>query len=151
MMFALALGLHFYFSLLGIADLIRMQGKWQMTVATDGVPAEKIPKGMVVEIKGNQIISLAKDKSLHGVLVESDDKYSMNRFFLDHKLMPKTVYFACYIGIYDVTNTRIRFCLKYAGQGVEGEAASQWKAPTDFIVKPGQQHMLITFESINLK
>lgn len=51
-------------------------------------------------------------------------------------------------GIYEVSKDRIRFCIKYHGQGVEGEAARRWKAPVDFTVREGQGHMHWTFERL---
>lgn len=145
---ALVLAYAVFVSLPGVDDLIRMQGRWQVTFATDGTVAEKFPNGVPMLIKGNQIISLSKDEKLHGVFVESSNTWAANRFLIERAGKSKIVYFAWHTGIYDVTATRIRFCLKYAGQGVEGEEARRWKPPVDFVVRPGQQHLLITFERL---
>ena len=151
MMLALALGLHFYFSQPGIAELIKMQGVWQLKLSTDGRSNEKYPNGMTVLIKGNQIISLSKDEKERWIFEESDEPQSLNRFGIDPLSKPKKIGIAWSEGIYELNGDSMRFCTKYHGQGVEGEAARRWKAPVDFTVRAGQGHDLWSFERIKKK
>lgn len=145
-MLTLALGLHFYFSHPVIAEVIKMQGVWQLKLSTDGIVNEKFPNGIAVLIKGNQIISFSKDEQVRGIFEESDEPQALNRMGLDPLSKPKKIGIAWSEGIYELNGDNMRFCTKYHGQGVEGESARQWKAPVDFTVKSGQQHVLWSFE-----
>jgi len=151
MMLALALGLHIFFSHPGIADVVKMQGVWQLKFSTDGVTNEKYPKGITVLIKGNQIISLSKDEKERWIFEESDEPNSLNRMGIDASSKPKKIGIAWCEGIYELNGDSMRFCVKYHGQGVEGEAARRWKAPVDFTVRPGQGHDLWSFERVKKK
>ena len=49
-------------------------------------------------------------------------------------------------GIYEFQQDELKICLKYHGQGVEGEAARTWKPPGDFSIKKGQGHYLFVLK-----
>lgn len=151
MMLTLALGLHVFFSQPGIADMVKMQGHWLLKLSTDGVSNERYPNGITVLIKGNQIISLSKDENERWIFEESDDHNALNRMGIDASSKPKKIGIAWSEGIYELNSDTMRFCTKYHGQGVEGEAARRWKAPVDFVVRAGQSHDLWSFERIKKK
>jgi hypothetical protein len=50
------------------------------------------------------------------------------------------------VGIYEFEKDRLKICVKYHGQGVEGEAARRWRPPRDFVVRKGQDHILFIFK-----
>ena len=142
-----------------LSDLQKMQGSWQFTFTRDGKLNENCPKGFPVLIKGNQIIYQPKkgseqcdlERYFTEIFKESDEPADLNRMFLNPFKKPKEIYVCWCEGIYEITEDRIRFCVKYHGQGVEGEAARRWKAPVDFVVREGQGHDMWTFERIKKK
>lgn len=138
-----ALMLSMYFTLLFISwapvlyDLQCMQGTWRVTINGTVGLVDVFPKGMLMRIQGNRIISLESDQRSRDLFPATGD-YELNQMGIDPFTKPKTIGILWSEGIYEVTHNQIRFSIKYHGQGVEGEAARRWKMPVDFAVKAGQ-------------
>lgn len=155
MLLSTLLAIYLHYGMPIWCELASMQGHWQLTLTHDGKPNELYPDPIPVVIKRDIVICLFKDASKEGVLEDlfKDTKcrHAFNRMHLNPLIRPKAIGIAWCEGIYEVTQDRIRFCIKYHGQGVEGEAARRWKAPVDFVVRVGQDHEIWTFERIKKK
>ena len=60
---------------------------------------------------------------------------------------PGSIWVFWFQGIYEFKgNDDLWICVKYHGQGVEGEEARRWRPPADFAVHKGADHVLFVLK-----
>ncbi len=142
------------------AEWQRFQGTWTITSVTlDGGEIKTTAIGQKIRFDGYRLPAKPKDghvtvdathSVIHGVIPENHGVLAgwpneVDFFLAPLRPQPYALVF-WFEGIYELKGDRLRVCLKYHGQGVEGEAARRWRMPTDFAAKKGQDHYVITLE-----
>ena len=121
-------------------QLHTFQGDWKVVEASfDGEPVALSEVGRRFCVQKSKFRAIDPGKALQGF--DIDFAWAIFRW------QPSRIIVFWFEGLYELTGTnQLRLCLKYAGQGVEGEFARRWRPPVDFVVRKGQEHFLVVLE-----
>ena len=143
----LILTMHLFVAAPSYAELFPMQGEWIVTSTHDGKPVQHFTQSTKVTIHWNRIANVEKGHSTD-ILFGDASTVGEHFDFLAVWTKPRKLCIWAYEGIYEVSPNRLRFCLKYYGQGAERDSSKNWKPPVDFVVREGQGYDTWTFERI---
>lgn len=122
-------------------ELKRFSGTWEVDTATiDGEPVPFAKVGTKFHVENGTFQVLDPGERLAGTGL---DKFQ----WLIGRGQPSRVQVFWFEGIYKFNGSdELRFCVKYHGQGVEGEDAKQWRSPQDFVARKGEDHLLVVLK-----
>lgn len=124
-------------------DKQRIVGEWEVIEASvDGEPLHSTLLAPLSDEAGVRVRFREKE---FAVLADDWPAKENNAFpWSLHPIEISCIFIVWHEGIYEFRgDDELWICAKYHGQGVEGEYAKRWRRPEDFVVRDGQQHVII--------
>ncbi len=122
-------------------EMQRFRGTWEVVAASvDGEPVPFSKVGTKFRVADGTFRVLDPGERLAGTGLD-EFQWVIDRW------QPSRILVFWFEGIYKFNdNDELQFCVKYNGQGVEGEYAKQWRPPTDFVARKGQEHLFVVLK-----